>query len=103
MSEFTYTGVDKTGKRVTGSIHAPTEGVKAAQAWVATSATKDFRQSSWTATDLKPGPEPGTFLWVGTHPKPGEHLAVFGDVTFTIDGLDYHLSTQIRLVRGDAE
>ena len=26
MSEYTYTGIDKTGKRVTGSLNAPTEG-----------------------------------------------------------------------------
>lgn len=66
--------------------------------WTAASPTKDFRESEWK-------PQPMLSLNMqGTQDRflgevsllPGSHRALFGEVLYRIEGLDYSLSTQLR-------
>ena len=66
---------------------------KSAQLWVARSETRDFRDARW---------EPAAMLINGAvvqgevaRPENG-FIALFGDLEYEIDGIRYHLSTQIR-------
>jgi PhoPQ-activated pathogenicity-related protein len=74
------------------------EKPKAVAFWSARSETRDFREVHWTAS-------PPDFLektvenrwWSGLkleRPKSG-FMAMFGDLTFDIDGVEYHLSSEI--------
>lgn len=65
---------------------------RSAKLWSATSATLDFRKSRWTATDIPPSGS----IAVQLVPPPAGNLAFFADLEYEIDGLPYHLSTQIR-------
>lgn len=69
---------------------------KAAQVWVARSETKDFREVPWTATPAKANAD-GPIVFVVPRPVSGS-IALIGDLTYEIDGLEYHLSTQVRQV-----
>ena len=69
---------------------------KTIQLWIAKSDTKEFRTSHWEATP--PPPIPITdeeSLSVSVFPDFRGFTAVFADLTFEIDGLEYHLSSQI--------
>ena len=65
-------------------------------AWVATAATRDFRDSQWTSHP--------TELVDGAHryelklPASG-YAAMFGEAVFNGDGLPYYLSTNVKLVK----
>lgn len=65
---------------------------KAAQIWVAKSDTKDFRKSEWKAQPLTSGEK---MLGEVSAPESG-NVAYFGDLTYEIEGIPFHLSTQIR-------
>lgn len=63
-----------------------------ARLWVATSETRDFRESTWEPRATAQGDR-----MVFTVEPPGSgRLALFGDMTYTLDEIEYHLSTQIR-------
>jgi PhoPQ-activated pathogenicity-related protein len=65
---------------------------KSAQLWVARSDTRDFREAKWTSSPLEKDKD-----YVGSVPKPAKgYVALFADLGYEIDGLEYHLSTQIR-------
>lgn len=66
---------------------------KSAQAWVARSKTRDFRDSVWEATPLVVR-EPALRAEV-SRAETG-FIALFGDLEYEIDGLSFHLSTQVR-------
>jgi PhoPQ-activated pathogenicity-related protein len=68
---------------------------RACRAWVATSEDKDFRDEEWKPTDLAAAD--GRFSIEVARPET-RSIGLFGDLTFEIDGIDYHLSTQIRQV-----
>jgi PhoPQ-activated pathogenicity-related protein len=66
---------------------------QSAKLWVARSDTRDFRESTW---------EPSTMALAGNVAK-GEvarpskgYIALVGDLEYAIDGIPYHLSTQVR-------
>jgi PhoPQ-activated pathogenicity-related protein len=66
----------------------------AARLWVATAPTRDFRQSSWI--------EKSAFISkntvTGEVTPPAEGcLAFYADLGYEIDGIPYHLCTQIRV------
>jgi len=63
-----------------------------ARLWHCTSATNDFRDSTWTSTPLNQ--ESGTCSGSFT-PATGEHAAIYGEFQFTYEGLDYSLSTLV--------
>jgi PhoPQ-activated pathogenicity-related protein len=84
---------DGLGVAVTSS-----KSPKSVAFWVAQSDTSDFRESRWES--FKPlGIETGTNGSTrATHSvaKPAKgSIALFGDLAYDIDGLEYHLSTQI--------
>jgi PhoPQ-activated pathogenicity-related protein len=70
-----------------------TPAPKTANVWVAHSDTLDFRESPWIASPmLSTG---STLSATVSKPKKG-YVALFGDLEYEIDGVAYHLSTQIR-------
>lgn len=74
-------------------------GPKQARAWVARSASPDFRQARWSAEATSPSSPPGPRKEMSLEIKAdqGPYLAAFYDLTYEIDGLEYHLSTPIRI------
>ena len=65
-----------------------------ARLWVAETRTQDFRTAKWReqAVTLSNGMVIGEV----TPPEKG-HLAFYGELDYEIDGLKYHLSTQVRV------
>jgi PhoPQ-activated pathogenicity-related protein len=67
--------------------------------WVARSATKDFREVAWAATELKPlaaaGGDGETYVGAVAKPATG-HIALFGEATYREGTLPYNLSTTLR-------
>jgi hypothetical protein len=65
-----------------------------ARLWMAETRTQDFRTAKWReqAMTLSNGIAIGEV----TPPEKG-HLAFYGELDYEIDGLKYHLSTQIRV------
>ena len=66
---------------------------KGARMWVALSDDRDFRPSTWISTpmDVTGGVAKGLV----NRPEKG-FIALMGDLEYEIDGISYHLSTQIR-------
>jgi PhoPQ-activated pathogenicity-related protein len=60
---------------------------------VATSKTRDFRDSKWTATEG----QAGATTRLTTLKPDGGSIALFADLTYEVDGMEYHLSTPIRV------
>jgi PhoPQ-activated pathogenicity-related protein len=84
---------DADGKlRLTIEASPPPLG---ARLWVAEAATQDFRQAKWK--EATAGREGGSIIGEVSPPAQG-CLAFFGDLDYEIDGLRYHLCTQIRVV-----
>ena len=67
---------------------------KGARLWVAHTSTLDFRTASWSPQDAHSS---NGKIVGGVKPPANGHLAVFGELDYAIDGLRYHLSTQLRL------
>jgi PhoPQ-activated pathogenicity-related protein len=65
-----------------------------ARLWIAQSATTDFRATQWREQEVNVSD--GKIIGEVTPPEKG-HLAFFGELDFDIDGLRYHLSTQVRM------
>ena len=64
---------------------------KAARIWTARSETRDFRDSRWESSPLEPG---STMTAAVPGPEKG-HVAIFADLDYEVEGITYHLSTQI--------
>jgi PhoPQ-activated pathogenicity-related protein len=67
---------------------------KSARLWVAAAPTRDFRKAKWTEAPatIKDGVITGRVA----PPKEG-CLAFYGDLEYELDGLPYHLCTQLRI------
>jgi PhoPQ-activated pathogenicity-related protein len=65
---------------------------KSVQIWTANSETLDFRKSKWQPVDF---PAADTMVVLQVLPTSG-NLAFFADLAYEIDGLPFHVSTQIR-------
>ena len=78
--------------------NAATPQPKQVRYWVARSDSKDFRNSRWEPTDpvVNLGLRSMT-IGKGFGPDFQGHAAIFADLTFEIDGLEYHLSSQIAI------
>jgi PhoPQ-activated pathogenicity-related protein len=65
-----------------------------ARLWVAETQTEDFRTAKWReqAATLSNG----VIIGEVTPPEKG-HIAFYGELDYEIDGLKYHLSTQVRM------
>ena len=92
MPELTWKHESVNGKlRLTiDATPAPT----AARLWVAETLTQDFRTAKWReqAVTLSNGIAIGEL-----NPPEKGHLAFYGELDYEIDGLQYHLSTQVRV------
>ena len=99
LPKLTWKHDDNSGKfRLT-----VTSNVKpvAARMWVAKATTKDFRKAEWVeqAMVLDGGSAVGEIA-----PPAAGNIAMFGEVEFTMEGLTYYLSTQVRIGgKGGAE
>jgi PhoPQ-activated pathogenicity-related protein len=73
---------------------AATPAPRGARLWIAQTSTADFRTAIWTpqAVTLSNG----TVVGEVTPPDRGE-LAFFGELDYQVDGLQYQLSTQVRM------
>jgi PhoPQ-activated pathogenicity-related protein len=68
-------------------------GPKSAKLWVATAETRDFRESKWEPTPMTVNGQ----VVKGEAPRPSKgYVALVGDLEYEIDGIRYHLSTQVR-------
>jgi PhoPQ-activated pathogenicity-related protein len=65
-----------------------------ARLWIAQASTTDFRAAKWS--EQKMSLSDGKIVGEVTLPDKG-HLAFFGELDYEIDGLRYHLSTQVRM------
>jgi PhoPQ-activated pathogenicity-related protein len=80
-----------------GSLRLTIEATPAptgARLWVAQAATQDFRRAKWREQAVSFSK--GTVIGEVSPPETG-YLAFYGEVDYEIDGLKYHLSTQIRM------
>lgn len=66
----------------------------AARLWVAQTATADFRTAQWREQEMSFSE--GKIIGEVTQPEEGR-LVFFGELDYEIDGLRYHLSTQMRM------
>jgi PhoPQ-activated pathogenicity-related protein len=64
---------------------------KAARIWTARSETRDFRDSRWESSPMEPG---STMTAEVPRPEKG-YVAFFADLDYEVEGITYHLSTQI--------
>lgn len=64
-----------------------------ARLWAAQTATTDFRTTQWREQPVSV--KDGKIIGEVTPPESG-HLAFFGELDYEIDGVRYHLSTQVR-------
>jgi PhoPQ-activated pathogenicity-related protein len=71
-----------------------TPAPKGARLWVAQALTQDFRAAKWREQALTFSN--GKIIGEVNPPEKG-HLAFFGELDYDIDGLKYHLSTQVRM------
>jgi PhoPQ-activated pathogenicity-related protein len=67
-----------------------------ARLWVAERPTADFRAAKWLERPLAATNGTRTIAGEVTVPEQG-HVAFFGELDYEIDGLRYHLSTQMRM------
>jgi PhoPQ-activated pathogenicity-related protein len=73
---------------------AATPAPTGARLWIAQTPTRDFRTAGWS--EHKVSLTDGKIVGEVTPPDKG-HLAFFGELDYEIDGLRYHLSTQVRM------
>jgi len=73
---------------------AATPAPTGARLWIAQTPTTDFRTAKWSEQEVSLSN--GKIVGEVTPPDKG-HLAFFGEVDYEIDGLRYHLSTQVRM------
>ena len=65
-----------------------------ARLWIAQAPSPDLRTAQWRAQEVSFSD--GKIIGEVTPPEKG-HLAFFGELDYQIDGLRYHLSTQVRM------
>jgi PhoPQ-activated pathogenicity-related protein len=83
---------DDGSLRLTVESSVPPKG---ARVWLATSESKDFRQSRWRE---HPAAIENGKVEASVSPPAKGFIAFFGEVDFDADGLTYSLSTQVRVV-----
>lgn len=79
--------------------------MKSARVWYAVSDTRDFRPAEWKPLDMELDADRRGASLTRTLPEElrGKELAILGDAAFEIDGLEYHLSSQIRELSGGSK
>jgi PhoPQ-activated pathogenicity-related protein len=92
MPSLTWKHESANGKQrlIIEAAPAPT----GARLWVARAASQDFRTATWKAQAVTLAN--GKVIGEVNPPEEG-HLAFFGELDYQIDGLKYHLSTQVQM------
>jgi len=73
----------------------PDQNPKSVSVWVATSDTKDFRNSKWQETKLEPiGSQ---YMYILKNPQNG-YAAIFGEAVYPSGDKEYFLSTEVRII-----
>jgi PhoPQ-activated pathogenicity-related protein len=85
-----HESVDDKLRLTVAATPAPT----GARLWIAQTSTTDFRAAKWSAQELNFSN--GKIVGEVTRPDK-RHVAFFAELDYEIDGLRYHLSTQMRL------
>jgi PhoPQ-activated pathogenicity-related protein len=88
MPQLTWDFAEGAGGDYHVTIHS-TPAPQAARIWTAHSDNRDFRESKWTDSPLKPGE---TISFHGQAPSTGR-LALFGEVEYQLNGIPFHLTT----------
>jgi PhoPQ-activated pathogenicity-related protein len=70
-----------------------TPPARSARVWTASAKTRDFRESAWTDTVMRG--DGSQYVFEMPRPESG-YIALFGDLEYEVDGVPYHMSTQIR-------
>lgn len=92
MPEVAWEHADGENGTLTLKIQSTPE-VKSAKIWVAKADTLDFRESTWESSPMVIN---GAVVTGGTNRPEKGYIALFGDLEYAIDGVPYHLSTQVR-------
>jgi PhoPQ-activated pathogenicity-related protein len=71
-----------------------------ARLWIARAPTQDLRAAAWKEQAVSDAD--GKVIGAVAPPENG-HLAFFGELDYEIDGIKYHLSTQVRVAGCKAE
>lgn len=93
LPELRWTHDEEADGRLRLAIESDTEPT-ATRLWTAHSPTRDFRGARWRSLPLvAEGPR-----WIGRVERPGEgHVALLGELEFTVLDQSYSLSTQMRI------
>src|SRR5207244_2747757 len=92
MPKLTWKHSDAGGKMW---INVETsEAAKGARLWVAQAPTRDFRKAKWVE---QPAVIKENVVAGGVSPPTSGCLAFYAELDYEIEGIPYHLSTQIRV------
>jgi PhoPQ-activated pathogenicity-related protein len=90
--QLTWKHGDDGNGTLTLNVQSTPEPVSASL-WVAKSDTRDFRDSTWEPTLMSVSGSTAK----GSTPRPEKgYIAVVGEIEYKLDGITYHLSTQVR-------
>jgi PhoPQ-activated pathogenicity-related protein len=92
MPKLEWTHDDNDGK-LRLKVEA-TPAPSGARLWVATAPTRDFRKATWTGINV---PVAKSTVVGEVEPPLSGCLAYYAELDYEIDGIRYHLSTQIRI------
>jgi PhoPQ-activated pathogenicity-related protein len=99
LPDLSWTHSDDTDGDLQLQVRSTPEP-KTARLWVARAETRDFRESHWDSTPMLIN---GSII-KGEVARPEKgYIALVGDLEFEIEGVPYHLSTQIRQTGAKAE
>jgi PhoPQ-activated pathogenicity-related protein len=85
---------DDTGGRPRVTVRA-SAAPAGARVWVADSATRDFRKSAWSE---KPAAVSDTAVAATMDPPANGYRAFYAELDYALEGLTYHVCTQVRVV-----
>jgi PhoPQ-activated pathogenicity-related protein len=100
MPKFSWTilpSPPKSGERVHFELNIDSPAPKAVRFWFASTKTRDFRESHWGDGGTTFKPAAGKLIAIDREAPDVGHAAIFADLIYEIDGLEYHLSSQIAI------
>jgi len=94
FTELTWELMEKNGN-VMISVSSTIKPVTI-RAWVATSPTKDFRDSHWESFDME---EKGNVYTYTIRKPDAAHVAILGEAVYSENGVKYSLSTNVNIFK----
>src|SRR5262249_20858394 len=77
-----------------------TPPARSGRLWTAQAMTRDFRKATWTDAVMRG--DGSQYMAEVERPDSG-YVALFGDLEYEVDGVPYHVSTQIRQTGSQSE